>query len=144
MEVVTLFFDDDNNIADMQRSETHSSRLTQDDVYFYSFSTLPPGDYDCRVVIRNMETGQGAVASSSVVIPETPDSGLVLYPPLFLVENRNACYIKGTEKKKKGEEISLPDVYPFDSNQYVPLLKDLDGGTTKIQAAVEMFNSRYR
>jgi len=135
MEVVTLFFDDDNNIVDMQKSEAGSSSLTQDCVYFYSFFSLVPGDYDCRVVIRNMATGQGAVTASPVVIPETPDSGLVLYPPLLLVENRNACYIKGMEKKKK-EEISLSDIYPFDSSQYVPLIKDLDGGTTKIQAAV--------
>jgi VWFA-related protein len=136
MEVVTLFFDKDKNIADMQRSHSHSSRLTQDDVYFYSFSSLDPGDYDCRVVIRNMKTGQGAVAASSIVIPETPDSGLMLYPPLLLTEKGNAAYINGTEKKKEEEDISLTDVYSFDSSLYVPLGKDVSEDIANIRAAV--------
>ncbi len=136
MEVVTLFFDKDKNIADMQKRETRSSRLTQDDVYFYSFSSLDPGDYDCRVVIRNMKTGQGAVAASSIAIPERPDSGLMLYPPLLLVEKGNASYLNGTEKKGGEDDTSLAEVYPFDSSRYIPLIKDLDKDTANIQAAV--------
>jgi hypothetical protein len=136
MEVVTLYFDKDKNIADMMKREASSSGLAQNNLYFYSFSTLAPGDYDCRVVIRNMETGQGAVAASSVVIPDVPDTGLVLYPPLLLIERGNTHYLDGTEKKKKEEEISLSVVYPFDPSQYVPLFKDLDGGTTNIRAAL--------
>ena len=136
MEVVTLFFDKSKNLVDMQKSETRSSRFTQDDVYFYSFSSLDLGGYDCRIVIRNLKSGQGVVAASSVVIPETPDSGLMLYPPLLLAENGNASYINGTEKKKDEEKISLPDVYSFDSSRYVPLVKDLDGDTAKIQAVM--------
>lgn len=136
MEVVTLFFDKDKNIAGMQKSEARSSRLAQDDVYFYSFSSLDPGGYECRVVIRNMKTGQGAVAASSIAIPETPDSGLILYPPLLLAEKGNAFYIDGTEKKKGVEETSLEDVYSFDSNRYVPVVRDLDEDTANIQAVI--------
>jgi VWFA-related protein len=136
MEVVTLFFDKDKNIADMQRSEARSLRLSQDDVYFYSFYSLAPGGYDCRVVIRNMKTGQGAVAASSIAIPQTPDSGLLLYPPLLLAEKGNASYIDGTEKKKSVEETSLEDIYSFDSSRYVPVVRDLDEDTANKQAVV--------
>ena len=44
MEAVTLFFDKDNNIADIQKGLTRTTRLAYENVYFYSFSTLPPGD----------------------------------------------------------------------------------------------------
>jgi hypothetical protein len=42
--------------------------------YFRFIYSLNPAVYRCRIVIRNLETGQGTVAASTVVIPERPQA----------------------------------------------------------------------
>jgi hypothetical protein len=139
VEIVTLFFDGQNNIVELKRDEVSASKLARDNVYFYSSSILSPGEYDCRVVIRNLETGKGAVASSSAIVPESPDSGIILYPPLLLIPEKNAFYLKSSatgKKEKKGKQISLLDIYPFPYTQYSPLVEGLNQGISKLLAVV--------
>jgi VWFA-related protein len=81
-ELVILVLDEQNTIAEFIRDEITVAALTGNDVYYYATSFLKPGAYACRVVIRNLETGEGAVGSSSVLIPESEDSQIRLYPPL--------------------------------------------------------------
>jgi len=139
VEIVSIFFDRQNNIVELKRDEVSASKFAQDNVYYYAISSLSPGEYDCRVVIRNLETGKGAVASSSVIISEAPDSGLILYPPLLLKPEKNAFYLKGSatgKKGGKGKQITLLDIYPFDSSQYSPLVEDLNQKNPKLLAVV--------
>jgi hypothetical protein len=65
------------------------------------------------------------VASSSVVIPKRQDLGVKLYPPLLLKTEKNAFYL--------GESSA---VYPYDANQYSPLIEALEQGTRTVWAAV--------
>jgi VWFA-related protein len=136
MEVVILVFDKENNITLIQEKRASAINLARQSLYIYSFCSLSPGDYECRVVIRNLKTGQGAVASSSITIPAGKDSGFKLYPPLLLVPENKALYIKGEEKDRKSTDLSLSDIFPFDTTQYAPVVKELDGDTTKIIAVL--------
>lgn len=136
VEIVTFIFDRQNDIVELKRNKVSASKLAQDNVYFYSTSILSPGEYDCRVVIRNLETGKGGVASSQVVIPERPESGLMLYPPLLLKPEKNAFYLKGSATEKKVKHITLLDIYPFNSTQYSPLVEILNQGMSKLLAVV--------
>lgn len=139
VEIITLFFDGQDNIVELKRDEVSASKLARDNVYFYSSSILSPGEYDCRVVIRNLDTGKGATASSSVIIPESPDSGIILYPPLLLIPEKNAFYLKGSatvKKEKQRKKISLLDIYPFPFTQYSPLVEELNQGTSKLLTVV--------
>lgn len=139
MEVVTLIFDKENNITVIQKKRVSAINLARQSSYVYSFCSLSPGDYDCRVVIRNLKTGQGAVASSSLTLPTGQDSGFRLYPPLLLVPENNALYIKVEEKDKKAADLSLSDIYHFDSTQYAPVVKDIDKKIIKMRAVVRCF-----
>ena len=139
MEVVTCVFNKDNDIVKLQKSQSSASELTYKDIYFYSFLSLLPGEYDCRIVFRNLETGQGATASSSITIPVGKDAGFKLYPPLLLVPENKALYIKGEEKDKKAIDLSLFDIFPFNTTQYAPEVKELDKDTTKITAVIRCF-----
>ena len=136
VEIVTLFFDGQNNIVELKRDEVSASKLARDNIYFYSSSILSPGKYDCRVVIRNLDTGKGATASSSAIVPESPDSGIIFYPPLLLIPEKNAFYLKGSATGKKGKQISLLDIYPFPYTQYSPLVEGLNQGTSKLLTVV--------
>jgi VWFA-related protein len=67
-EFVAVFFDDQENIVLLERNEKESYTLTGELFTFGASFSLPPGKYQCRLVIRNLETGRGAVASATTVI----------------------------------------------------------------------------
>ena len=68
-EFVTVIFDDKENIVVLKRNEKNSYAVTGEVFSFGAEFSLPPGRYHCRLVIRNLETGRGAVASTTAVIP---------------------------------------------------------------------------
>lgn len=137
METIALIFDEQKDIVEMKKEEVDASDIAQEDIFCYSIFSLPSGEYECRLVARNLETGKSAVGSSRVLIPQRPDSGLLLHPPLLLIPEKNVQYLKiaGNEKKEE-KNIILSDVYPFPLAQYSPLVQDLDQGTEKIFTVV--------
>ena len=70
VEIVCLVFDEKDNIVGFDRMEMDFSKLPEEEFKHTSHLSIPPGKYKCRVVIRNLETGRGAVGSTSVEIPE--------------------------------------------------------------------------
>jgi hypothetical protein len=68
-EFVSVVFDKNENIAALKRNEWARSALTGKWFTFGAAFSLPPGKYQCRLVIRNLETGRAAVASATTVIP---------------------------------------------------------------------------
>jgi len=138
-EIVSLIFDDQKNITEFNRDEISAYKFFQTNVYYYATSSLSPGQYDCRVVIRDLKTGKGAVAASSIVVPDASESGLLLYPPLFLIPEKNALYLKETLKEKdekKEEPSNLFDIYPFDPKEYSPLVGELKQGISRLLVSV--------
>ena len=135
-ELVTFIIDRKHDMFASSRAEINFLEIPEKTVYHYMISSLPPGhQYECRVVLRNLETGDGAVASSSVEIPEELDSGLKLYPPLLLIPDKEAVYIRATKeqkKKSKKEPLSISKIYPFLSNQHSPLVDTLEKGISKL------------
>jgi len=68
-EFVAVVFDDKENIVTLSRNEKKTYTLTGELFSFGASFSLSPGKYQCRLVIRNLETGRGAVASATAVIP---------------------------------------------------------------------------
>jgi hypothetical protein len=138
-ELVTLILDKENRLVDSSRGEINFLSIPQKRVYHYTLSSLEPGEYECRLVIRNLETGKGALASTRAVLAEPLESGLRLYPPLLLIPDKEAFYIKAAkaqEKETGNKPLSLINLYPFLSNKHSPLVCDLDQGTSKLLAIV--------
>ena len=73
-EVVTLVFDGRKNIVSFKRATVDLAGIAQPASCHYTYSLLPPGDYDCRIVVRNLETGETAVARESVLVPGASDA----------------------------------------------------------------------
>lgn len=133
VEIVSIAFDKENNIVKLKRDEADFSRLPKENIYYSSLLSLPSGEFKCRIVIRNLDTGRGAVSSSSVTIPESLKSGIKLYPPLLLKVEKDAFYLKGP-----------PAVYPFDKTQYSPLIEELKRGISRLLAVVRCSVSDIR
>lgn len=127
VEVVTILFGEKENIVKMERKEADLSRLPEGPLYLSSFLPLAPGEYKCRLVIRNLESGRGAVASSSVSVPELQAEGLRLYPPLLLKEEEGGFYLQVSR---------TPVDFPFDRTKYTPLIGELERGTDNLYAVV--------
>ncbi|MEW5901377.1 MAG: VWA domain-containing protein, partial [Acidobacteriota bacterium] len=67
-EIIGVVFDEKENIVALKRNEKETSALAGERFSFRAAFSLPPGSYKCRLVIRNLETGRGAVASATAVI----------------------------------------------------------------------------
>jgi hypothetical protein len=137
-ELVTFIIDKKHDMFASSRAEINFLEIPNKTVYHYMITSLPTGHfYECRVVLRNLETGEGAVALSTVEIPEELDSGLKLYPPLLLIPEKEAVYLKAVKEQKKKQEkepLSIADIYPFLSNRYAPLVDTLEKGSSKLFA----------
>jgi VWFA-related protein len=123
VEIVSIVFDNQDDIIKIEGERVDLSKLPEGNIYYSSLLSLDPGEYKCRIVLRNLETGRGAVASSSVEIPKSPDSGIQLYPPLLLKQEKKAFYLK---------EPSV--AHSFDTRQYSPLVEEMEQGTDRILA----------
>ncbi len=132
-EIVTIIIDKENDIVS-SRGEINFSLISQNTINHYAIFSLSPGQYECRVILRNLETGKGAVASSSVEIPGPLDSGLRLYPPLLLKPEKEPFYLKTTKAKNASKSLSLIDIYPLLPQEHSPLVGELDQKISKLLA----------
>ncbi len=130
-----FILDNENNVVFSSRGDIDFSPFSQERVYSYAILSLPPGEYECRTIIRNLQTGKVAVASSSVEIPERFRTGIKLYPPLFLIPERESTYLRLIKDRKK-EPLSINDIYPLLSNQHSPLVNEIDKDVSKLLAVV--------
>jgi VWFA-related protein len=68
VEMITVMFDEREDIAAFKKSQVKVSNLTGEQVSFGGTFSLPAGTYQCRFVVRNLETGRAAVGSTTAVI----------------------------------------------------------------------------
>lgn len=140
-EVLSFNLDEENNIANYIEGKVNFYTLPQKKIYLYSISSLSPGKFECRLVLRDIKTGKGAVASSPVVIPEASGPGIKLFPPLLLIPEKQAVYLKLSKDQKKGTEkksLSIKDIYPFLPNNFSPLIEEMDRGILKLPAVLRL------
>jgi len=131
-EIVFLVFDEKQNIVGYQGIKGDDAQLSLENILPYIVLPLYPGQFECRVVMRNLKTGESAVASSSVFIPNSSEGGLKLYPPLLLTPEVKTLFLNVGNRKVKSDEkeySALVRLYAFDSVEYSPLVGDVRRGS---------------
>ncbi len=68
VEIVSVVFDQEGNTVDLVRWEITSAELLKERPPHEAHFKVAPGAYECRVIIRNMETGRGAVGGLSATV----------------------------------------------------------------------------
>jgi len=139
VEVVSLAFNAADDIVDLRRTESDFKVFKREKTFNFSALSVPAGNYKCRVVLRNLETGRAAVAGATAVVPERKANELLLYPPLLLVPERGAVYIGENAAKGSGGKARtglFAKVFFFDAAQYAPRLEASLKGGSEIWAAV--------
>ena len=132
-ELVALIFDAADNLLGLQRYETDLSKFKGMDVFYTSGAGAQPGGYKARLIIRDMENGAAAVASTRVNVVPKPLTGLGLHSPLLLTAESNFAYLESVAAKKTGRA-DWKDAYPYERAKYSPLLGALPRETRRIYA----------
>ena len=135
VELISLVFDEKENLAGFQRVVADLTKYRGMDVFFTSGATLQPGPYKCRLVIRDLETGNAAVASAQVYVVKKAYVGLSLHSPLLLIPESNFAYLEGVGSRKNAG-LTWKDAYPYDHAQYSPLVAEAAKRTAKLFAVV--------
>ncbi|MEN6311368.1 MAG: VWA domain-containing protein [Acidobacteriota bacterium] len=141
-EFVILVLNENRAIADGKRFEIDWSMVKGEAACEYSAVSLPPGRYECRVIIRNLDDGKGAVGACSFVIPAKTDAAWKLDPPLLLAPGTEIPYLNVTGEAKGGGEsaeaktLSLFKIFPFPAKEYTPLMGEIERGVPAIFAVL--------
>jgi hypothetical protein len=72
-EVVIFVADRENNIIESSLGRVNLKALKKSTVYVFSALAVSPGEYQCRIVLRNRDTGDRAVGSVDLTIPHTEE-----------------------------------------------------------------------
>lgn len=142
-EIFSLVFDEGNNLIDLGYGEYSFVGMSGKHVYHYATSSLKPGFYQGRFVIRNLKNGKSALASNSIEIPAPLDRGVVLFPPMILVPVEDPVYLKSNLKSQEQNKrnVTLKHVCPSLSSEIAPLAEFLDFGVTELQALVRYIST---
>jgi hypothetical protein len=132
LEFVAIFFDGKGEIGEMVREEIDPASVRGRDMAFAAGSVLKPGDYSCRLVVRDMDSGMSAVASAKATVVKPQITGLLLGTPLVL-EMKTGCSLLSARPKKTGAVFPWVDIYPFDSSLFSPVLAELPATATSLQ-----------
>ena len=137
-EFISLILDQTRNIVDSKRKVIDWGMNEKEKVFQYSAAVLAPGKYDCRVVIRNLDDGKGAVGACFVEMPEAAGWDLKIYPPLLLIPGQETQYLHVFDPEKDAalKSFSLLQVFPFQSKEYIPLVGELQQGIPSLYAAL--------
>ena len=138
-ELLTLIYDKDNTLTFSTRGEMMFDALSERTLIQYSVTALAPGDYQCRVVIRDLSSGRAAVGASALRIPSPSQTSLRMDPPLVLLRDTNTHFLRLSAEASPGESsMGLPDFFPFLRGQSRPVFEDLPGGTRILQALIRI------
>ncbi len=125
LELLFVVFGADDRIASLERKKIKLSSLPETEtgaVYFSSPFELPAGDYRCRVVMRNLESGQSALGISDISLGGEKGEELALGVPALLV----AGEISGYENS--------PLFFPPGLSRYLPVGQTIKAGSEEFYA----------
>jgi len=132
VEIISFVFDAQDNVAGLQRRVADLSRYKGADIIVLFGAPLAPGTYKCRIVVRDLVTGDSARASVPIFVKNKPPAGLDLASPLLLLPRGHFSYIESEAARKA--PFALSDVYPYQRALYSPLVGDVPAGTSTIYA----------
>ena len=121
LEFVAIFFDGNGDISEIAREEADPASLRGRDMTFAAGSSLKPGDYACRLVIRDLDSGLSAVASAKATVIKPAVTGLQVSTPLMLEARTGSAFLQATARKAK-DAFPWAEIYPYDSSLFAPVL----------------------
>jgi VWFA-related protein len=136
VEFVSLVFDTKNDIRDVRRVEVDPRSRRGQALTFLSGIVLEPGDYTCRLVVRDMATGLSAVGSVRASVREAPAAtGLRLGTPLLLRAASGGSFLEAGPPKGR-VLLAWEDAYDFDRTFLEPVAGAVPRLTPRLEVLV--------
>jgi len=134
IEIISLIFDEQDNAVERRQIKPDLSKFRGMDLFYSSEAALAPGNYRCRIIVRDLDTGEAALAYSRVIVPAKPAvvgarDAFTLLSPLLLVAESNFAYLDSQTKKNVAPWM---DFYDYDRSKYSPLTGELGLGAKAI------------
>ena len=131
IEAVAMLFNEEGKIQFSKKDEFGFEDLPAKSIYQTLTKALPAGRYDCRIVLRNLETGRGARAQATVSIPEQKEPGILIYPPLLLSGNAGTIYL--------GNQLNFLAAFSgdWDPSLYKPIVGPCISGLDELRMFVQ-------
>lgn len=143
IEVSCLVFNALDEIVDSQRVQMGlpASRSGQGSRFLLSSLSARQGTYKCRIVLRNLDTGQAAVAGVPAIVPEGIADKLLLFPPMLATEGGANMLVSGnTGNGGQAIDPQAAQAFLLDPKEYEPYLgSELEGGSS-IGAVIRCFS----
>jgi VWFA-related protein len=130
-EIVALFFDAQDALMSLQRVAVPLAEYRGKEVLFSAAVSARPGPTKCRIVVRDLDTGQSAVASISAHSGPSGGQTLSVFSPLLVVEGSGPFLLEGVVKGAP-ETPSWRGIYGYDAAVYSPVIGDGPVGARKI------------
>ena len=122
-EIVAVFFDAQDSLLSLQRVAVPVAEHRETDVLFSAAASARPGATKCRIVVRDLDTGQSAVASTTVFSGSSSGQTISAFSPLLLVEGGGLFLLEGVVKGS-AETPSWRVLYGYDAAALSPVIGD--------------------
>ncbi len=120
-EILAIFFDAQDNLVSLQRIAVANADYRGKELLFSAGAQARPGQTKCRIVIRDLDTGQSAVASASVFTRPSNGQALSLFSLLLLVEGGGVLHLEGVVRGS-AEVPSWRELYSYDGASHSPVI----------------------
>lgn len=128
-EIFAFLFNKDHKVVMKKRGEMDLYPFDQKKLFPYFTANLPAGEYECRIVARDLETGQAAAGKIVYSLPEKSDSKIFLSSPLLFATGPESQILKFSDK-----DISLRDFYKFLPRNHGLVVRELEPGIQSLLA----------
>lgn len=134
-EIVALFFDAQDSLLSLQRVTVPVAEYQRKDVLFCAAAPARPGANRCRIVVRDLDTGQSAAASTTAFSGPSGSQPLSVFTPLPIIEGGGLFFLEGVVKGT-AETPSWRDLYGYDAAMFSPVIGEEPVGARKIDVIV--------
>ena len=141
VEIFAFVFNEDNKAVETKTVEMDLAPFDQKFLFSYFTANLPSGKYECRIVARDLETGQAVVGKTIFALPEKSDSEIALSSPLLFAkgpESQILRFSEGLSRKEKDKDSSLSDFYKFLPSNHCLVVRDLESGIESLLAVLPL------
>lgn len=121
VEIFMLIFNEDQKVVEEMNGTIDFSPFNNKILVPYFPGNLPEGKYECRMVTRDLGTGQSSIGRANFDVSDKKDAKIVMASPLLFTEGRDSQIFKFSKKPRRKEkeiDFSLGDIYKYLPEKY--------------------------
>ena len=137
VELIALIRDQDGTPVVSRKWELELSPYRGKTLIFCLGAPAEPGQYDGRVVVRDVGSGRSALGRLAFEVPSAAGEGLVLSSPVLLVPGEATRLVRMESRPvRRGQaaQASLVDLYPFIPKNHRIVVQNVESGTESLTA----------